>query len=124
MCYDRTMKKESFDLDRAVCAVICRHKGIKARDIARELDADRSGVNRVLYASPLLRELCWQDREYRWHGIVAQGRPHTGLQEFAGYCGTVGEFVALSEEEWLARLTEGCRDDMTAVCLRVRENEG
>lgn len=24
----------------------------------------------------------------------------------------------------LARLTEGCRDDMTAVCLRVRENEG
>ena len=104
------MKKESFDLDRAVCAVICRHKGIKARDIARELDADRSGVNRVLYASPLLRELCWQDREYRWHGIVAQGRPHTGLQEFAGYCGTVDEFVALSEEEWLARLTEGCRN--------------
>ena len=55
-----------------------------------------------------MKELCWQDRDYRWHGIVRQARPHAGLQEFAGYYGLAGEFLALSEEEWLARLQEGC----------------
>ena len=55
-----------------------------------------------------LKELSWQDREYRWHGIVRQGRPHIGLQEFAGYYSRVDEFLDLSEEEWLSRLMEGC----------------
>ena len=104
------MKRDPFELDRAVCAVICRHNGIKARDIALALGEERAAVNRVLYSSPLLHELCWQDREYRWHGIVSQARPHSGLQEFAGYYSTVRDFLALSESEWLGQLTEGCRN--------------
>ena len=100
--------KQSDAVDRAVCAVICRSDGIKAREIARALSLDHTAVNRVLYHSPLLRELCWQDSGYRWHGIVGQGRPHTGLYEFSGYYGTVRAFLALDEEAWLARLTEGC----------------
>ena len=99
---------ESQDTQRAVCAVICRHDGIRAREIARELGMDHKTVNHVLYASPLMKELCWQDRDYRWHGIVRQSRPHTGLQEFAGYYGTVREFLNLSEEQWLEKLCEGC----------------
>ena len=55
-----------------------------------------------------MKELCWQDGNYRWHGIVRQERPHIGLQEFAGFYDSVRNFLALSEEEWLARLTEGC----------------
>ena len=55
-----------------------------------------------------MRELCWQDRDYRWHGLVRQERPHFGLQELAGYYGTAEEFIGLSEAEWLARMTEGC----------------
>ncbi len=71
--------------EQAICALICQNDGIRAREIARELGLDHQTVNHVLYSSPLMKELCWQDREYRWHGIVRQARPHIGLQEFAGY---------------------------------------
>ena len=96
------------ELDQAICAVICRRDGIKAKEIAKELGVGHQIVNRILYSSPLMKELCWQDREYRWHGIMRQARPHTGLQEFAGYYGIVRDFLALSEDEWLSRLMEGC----------------
>ena len=96
--------------ERAVCAVICESRGIRAKEIALRLELDRTTVNRLLYRSPLMKELCWQDRDYRWHGLIRQERPHLGLQEFAGFYGSVREFLALSEEEWLARLEEGCRN--------------
>ena len=96
------------DVEQAVCAVVCRRDGLRARDIAVLLDLDRKTVNHILYSSPLLHELCWQDRDYRWHGLVRQERPHIGLQEFAGYYGNVREFLSLTEEEWLACLQEGC----------------
>ena len=94
--------------DREICAFICRNDGIKARDIARNLNIDRQEVNHILYSSPLMKELCWQDRNYLWHGIMKQTRPHTGLQEFAGYYDTVAHFLQLSEEEWLQQLEAGC----------------
>ena len=94
--------------EREICALICCHDGIKARDIAAKLNIDRQAVNHILYSSPLLKELCWQDREYRWHGIMQQRYPHTGLQEFAGFYDLVKNFLILTEEEWLERLTEGC----------------
>ncbi len=94
--------------EQAICAAICRSSGIKAKEIASSLGIDRKAVNQILYRSPLLHELCWQDDEYRWHGIVRQARPHSGLLEFAGYYSLVRDFLALSEEAWLARLTEGC----------------
>ena len=96
------------ELERAVCALICGSDGLRAREIAERLGLSREQVNRILYGSPLMRELCWQDRDYRWHGLVRQARPHVGLQEFAAYYSTAGEFMALSEEQWLKRLTEGC----------------
>ena len=96
------------ELERAVCAVICQADGIKAREIADRLGVDRKTVNQLLYASPLMKELCWQDRDCKWHGIVRQARPHIGLQEFAGYYDTVSGFLGLTEDEWLKALTEGC----------------
>ena len=98
------------ETERAVCAAICRSGGIRAREIAKDLGLDHTTVNRVLYSSPLMRELCWQDGEHRWHGILRQARPHSGLREFAGYYVLAGEFLALDEEAWLAALTEGCRN--------------
>ena len=97
-------------LERAICAVICGNNGLKAREIANKLELDHGTVNSLLYSSPLMKELCWQDRDYRWHGIVRQSPDHTGLQEFAAWFSTAGEFLALSEEEWLAALREGCRN--------------
>lgn len=94
--------------DREICALICRNNGIKAKEIAKELNMDRQAVNHALYSSPLMKELCWQDGDYCWHGIMKQARPHTGLQEFAGYYDTARNFLSLSGEEWLERLTEGC----------------
>ena len=81
---------------------------IRSAWFAKKLNIDRQEVNRILYSSPLMKELCWQDREYRWHGIMQQKRPHTGLQEFAGYYDLAENFLSLTEEEWLKRLTEGC----------------
>mgnify|MGYP002623629296 CR=1 FL=1 len=63
--------KQTSHIARAVCSLICRSDGIKAREIARELKVERSMVNHILYTSPLMRELCYQDRDYRWHGIFA-----------------------------------------------------
>ena len=96
------------DLERAVCAAICASDGLRAREIGAMLGLDHSTVNHVLYSSPLMKELCWQDRDYRWHGLVRQTRPHAGLEEFAAYTGSVGDFVSLPEEEWLRRLEQGC----------------
>ena len=94
--------------EQKICAAICRSDGLKAREIASALGIDHKTVNRVLYNSPLLHELCWQGRDYRWHGNVRQARPHVGLHEFAGYYGSVSEFTELTEEAWLQKLTEGC----------------
>ena len=66
------------DIDRAICSVICRGNGVRAKDIAAALRLDRRTVNRALYSSPLMKELCWQDGDYRWHGIVRQTRPTAG----------------------------------------------
>lgn len=102
-------QEESWQAQRSVCAAICQENGLKAKEIARLLDMDRGTVNHILYSSPLLKELCWQDDDYRWHGIIQQSRPHTGLYEFSGYYSLVEEFLALSEEEWMKQLTAGCR---------------
>ena len=96
-------------LEQKVCAAICQSGGLRAREIAGRLNLDRSAVNRVLYASPLLRELCYRDSSYQWHGIIRQARPHTGLFEFSGYYGLVSDFLGLTADEWLERLVEGCR---------------
>lgn len=95
--------------ERKVCAVICRNDGLKAKDIARILDIDRAAVNRVLYTSPLLKDLCYIDEAYKWHGVISQSKPHSGLFEFSGYYGRVSEFLELSEDEWLDSLINGCR---------------
>ena len=62
---------EAQEIQRAICAEICRRDGIRAREIARELELDHRTVNHVLYSSPLMKELCWQDRDYRWRNSPA-----------------------------------------------------
>ena len=96
------------ETERAVCTAVCRGDGLRAKEIAHELGLDRVTVNTVLYSSPLLRELCWQDRQFRWHALIRQERPHYGLHEFAGWYGSVREFLALGEDDWFERLKEGC----------------
>ena len=98
----------SMELEREICKAICRSSGIKAKEIAKLFDTDRKEINQVLYGSPLLQELCFMDRDHRWHGIMSQERPHTGLQEYAGYYSLAEDFLELTEEEWLEKLSEGC----------------
>ena len=95
-------------LDREICACICESDGVRAREIAKELGVEREAVNRILYSSPLMRELCWQDRDYRWHGIVRQAVPHAGLEEFAAYYGSVRAFTTLAEDAWMEQMRAGC----------------
>ena len=80
--------------ERKICAAICQSNGLKAR---------------VLYASPLLKDLCYQDDDYRWHGIIRQSVPHDGLYEFSGYYAKVSDFLKLTEDEWMDELTKGCQ---------------
>lgn len=96
-------------LERAIYAEICSHEGLRAREIGNRLTADRKTINSYLYNAPFMRELCYQDADYRWHGLIRQTRPHVGLGDFCGYYGTVEEFLALDEETWLDAMTEGCR---------------
>ena len=45
-------------LERAIYAEICRHDGIKARQIEKAVPADRHRINHYLYCAPFLKELC------------------------------------------------------------------
>lgn len=96
-------------LERGIYSEICRCDGIRAKDIGKALSADRSRINRYLYSAPFMKELCYQDADYRWHGLIHQTRPHVGLGEFCGYYSTVAEFLALSEDEWFNCLLAGCK---------------
>ena len=69
----------------------------------------RREVNRLLFSSPLLRELCYEDDAFRWHALIRQSPVHEGLYEFSGWYGTVREFIRMSEESWLSSLQDGCR---------------
>ncbi len=95
--------------EQRVYAVIAREDGIKAREISRRLGIDRTEINRLLVSSALMRELCYQDRDYGWHALIRQAYPHEGLYEFSGWYGTAAEFERQGEAEWLAQLEEGCR---------------
>ena len=67
--------------ERQVYALISRNDGMKAREIAARLNMDRTAVNRLLVSSALMREMCYQDREYRWHALIRQTAVHEGLYE-------------------------------------------
>ncbi len=95
--------------EREVYALISRNDGLKAREIARETGMEKTEISRLLFSSALMREMCYQDREYRWHALIRQAPVHEGLYEFSGWYGTVKEFMEAPEEEWLNRLEEGCR---------------
>ncbi|MBQ7371315.1 MAG: helix-turn-helix domain containing protein [Blautia sp.] len=97
------------DLQRNMYADICRHDGIKAKEIAKEIGEERGDINRQLYLNPFVHELCYRDEEYLWHGLIRQMRPHIGLSDFCGYYGAVARFLSQPEDEWLEELKEGCR---------------
>ncbi len=95
--------------DLRIYSLISERDGIKAREIARELGIDKTEISRKLVSSALMRELCYQDREYRWHAVVRPDPPYEGLYEFSAWYGYVPEFMAASEEQWLAEMENGCR---------------
>ena len=95
-------------IERDIFAVICGSDGIRARDIAKKLNRNKSVINHYLYASPYMHQLCYQDSSCNWHGYIRQSRPHRGLEDFCGYYSTVREFLDLGEEEWFESLKEGC----------------
>ena len=113
--------------ERAIYASICRNDGILARDIAKDIGnrsagsrrygartggvppVDRHTVNQYLYRSPFMRELCYRDDDYLWHGMIRQMRPHLGLSEFCGWYGTAKEFLETPEDVWFEELLDGCR---------------
>ena len=95
-------------LGRAMYQLICSRDGITAREMARRLGVDRKTCNQRLYTYPFIRDLCYHDDDYCWHGLIQQRTPHEGLFEFSGWYGTVAEFMAQGEEAWLDELRAGC----------------
>ncbi|MDO5424067.1 MAG: helix-turn-helix domain containing protein [Eubacteriales bacterium] len=102
--------KKADILERAIYSEICSHDGLKAKDICKNISADRKTINQYLYKAPLMRELCYRDDDYKWHGLVRQNRPHIGLGDFCGYYSSVGEFLELEEEEWFKTMLSGCKN--------------
>ena len=51
-------------IERDIYARIASGDGIKAREIAKELNKDRSTVNHYLYNSPYMKDLCYRDENY------------------------------------------------------------
>lgn len=98
-------------LERAIYHEICRRDGVKARELGKCVPADARRINQYLYGAPFLKELCYQDGNYCWHGLIRQSRPHHGLGNFCGYYGTVSDFLTLSEQQWLEAMEAGCRSN-------------
>ena len=96
-------------IERDIYALIASGDGIKAREIAKKLNKDRSTVNHYLYNSPYMKDLCYRNENYEWYGLIRQSRPHVGLGDYSGYYGTVAEFLELTEDEWFQMLTKGCK---------------
>ena len=97
-------------LANRIYALICQSDGIKAREIAAQLHTDHTIVNRQLYCSPFIHDLCYRDSDYNWHGYIRQTRPHTGLEEYSGYYATVKELLAMDEDAWFEQLKKGCKN--------------
>lgn len=96
-------------LGRAMYGLICSRDGISAREMARALGSTRKEINQRLYTCPFVRDLCYHDDAYRWHGLICQRFPHDGLRDFCGWYGYVDEFMAQPEGEWMDELASGCR---------------
>ena len=97
-------------IERDIYALISSGDGIKAREIAKKLNKDRSTVNHYLYNSPYMKDLCCRNENYEWYGLIRQSRPLMGQGDYSGYYGTVAEFLELTENERFQMLTEGlCR---------------
>ena len=95
--------------ERAVYSLISVSDGLMAKEIASRLSLSRKEVNHLLFSSPLMRELCYEDDAFRWHALIRQGPVHEGLYEVSGWYGTVREFMDTDEDEWLCSLQDGCR---------------
>ena len=95
--------------ERAVYSLISVSDGLMAKEIASRLSLSRKEVNHLLFSSPLMRELCYEDDAFRWHALIRQGPVHEGLYEVSGWYGTVREFMDTDEETWLSSLRDGCR---------------
>lgn len=95
--------------ERAVYSLISVSGGLMAKEIASKLSLSRKEVNRLLFSSPLMRELCYEDDAFRWHALIRQAPVHEGLYEVSGWYGTVREFLEMPENEWLSALQDGCR---------------
>lgn len=98
-------------LERAIYHEICRRDGVKARELERYVAADRHRINQYLHTAPFMKELCYQDPDYRWHGLIRQSRPHRGLGNFCAYYAAVPDFLSLSEEQWMEAMLAGCRSN-------------
>ena len=70
-------------IERMIYAAICSHNGIKAKDIGRLTGQPKSVINHYLYRSSYIGELCYIDKDYKWHGLIRQARPHEGLGMFS-----------------------------------------
>ena len=105
----RGMLPSFSDEEKAVYSLISVNDGLKAKEIASLLSMERKQVNHLLFSSPLMHELCFQDMNFRWHALIRQTPVHEGLYEFSGWYGTVREFMNTAEEDWLSALQDGCR---------------
>ena len=97
------------ETEQRIYALIARNDGLKAREIGSSLNLEKAEISRILVSSALMRELCYQDPEYRWHALIRQRTPHEGLYEFSGWYGYVSEFLEQDEKSWLDQLEQGCR---------------
>ena len=97
------------EIEKKIYSIICSRDGIKAKEIAKLAGVSRTDINHMLYGIPFVHELCYQDADYNWHGLIRQAYPHTGLGDFCCYYGTVERFLEQPDDEWLEELKKGCK---------------
>ena len=88
----RGMLSSFSDEEKAVYSLISVNDGLMAKEIASLLSMERKQVNHLLFSSPLMHELCFQDMNFRWHALIRQAPVHEfrlvwnsqGIHEYRG----------------------------------------
>ena len=72
--------------ERAVYSLISVSDGLMAKEIASRLSLSRKEVNHLLFSSPLMRVLCYEEDAYLMFGKESAGIPEEILVEHPERC--------------------------------------
>lgn len=101
------------ELEKQIYTIISRNRtenGISAVTISKVLKTDSYNVRQTLTGSEIFGELCFTNSHGCYLPMICSTFPHYGLEHFCWYYSDVGSFLQESEESFLNKTEQKCRN--------------